>query len=211
MKLGFIFECGPDGGDMKVFRHLSKMILAGVNIPFEEKKHFDYEPLSSKPGLLKESGKAAKRLLGAGCEKVFIVWDLFPAWRDDREKPCRHEDKEAIKASLAAHQISPEQVIFLCLEEELEAWLIADGRALNAYFSKPHRKIDEITDNKNPDKAKDPKGILTGYFKRFKGGIKYDGNTHAEQIAKQLPDFKRIRRSETFRRFYLKLTGNSLK
>jgi hypothetical protein len=210
MKLGFIFECGPDGGDMKVFRHLSKMILAGIKVPFDEKKHFDYEPLKSKPELLRDCGKAVHRLKTSGCEKIFIVWDLFPAWRKDNEKPCRHDDKETIKNSLASHNLKPEDVIFLCIEEELEAWLIADGRALNTYFSKPHRKVAEIKDNKNPDKAIDPKGILTGYFKLFKGR-KYEGTIDAEPIIKQLPDFQRIRKSEIFLRFYQKLAGQPLK
>lgn len=201
MKIGYIFECGPDGGDIKVLKHLAYMITPDAE--------FDYEALSVKTALVKESGKAAKRLLNDGCDKIFIVWDLYPAWREDKGKPCRHEDKEGIKASLAANEISEENVVFLCLEEELEAWLLADGRLLNSYFSKPHRQVDEIKNEKKPDKVKDPKGKLMGYFKQYRGGIKYDATIHAEQIIKRLEDFKKIKKSETFTRFYSKLSSLS--
>ena len=201
MKIGYVFECGPDGGDMKVLKHLTSMIAPDDT--------FLYEALSVKTTLLKESGKATKRLLDSGCGKVFIVWDLFPAWREDKGKPCRHEDKEAIKASLAAEGVSEEDVVFLCLEEELEAWLLADGRVLNNYFSKPYRQVDEIKNEKNPDKIKDPKGKLMGYFKKHKGGVKYEATIHAEQIIKALGDFQKIKKSETFSRLHFKLAGVS--
>jgi len=202
MKVGYVFECGPDGGDMKVLRHLTSMILPDVE--------FDYEALSVKTSLLRECGKASKRLLDSGCEKVFIVWDLFPAWREDKSKPCRREDKEAIIASLAAYELLPQHVIFLCIEEELEAWLIADGRILNNYFSKPHRLVDTIKNENKPDKVRDPKGKLIGYFKTHRGGQKYDSNTHAEHIIKRIKDFQKLKKSETFKRFYYKLRNEEL-
>jgi len=201
MKFGFILECGPDGGDMKVLKHLTFLIA-----PYAE---FAYEPLSVKTALLKECGKAAKRLIKEGCEKVFIVWDLFPAWREDKGKPCRHEDKESIKASLAAEELSEDDVIFLCLEEELEAWLLADGRVLSKYFTKSHRKVN-IKNETRPDKIKDPKGKLIEYFKAYKGGQKYECNAHAEQIIKGIENFQKLKKSEIFRRFYYKLRNEEL-
>ena len=201
MKIGYVFECGPDGGDMKVLKHLTAMIAPDAA--------FDYEALSVKTTLLKESGKAANRLLKDGCEKIFIVWDLYPAWREDKGKPCRHEDKEAIKRSLAAERLTENDVIFLCLEEELEAWLIADGRVLNNYFSKLHRPVDKIKNEKNPDNVRDPKGKLTGYFKEHRH-IQFDGTIHAEQIIKGIQNFQKLKKSDTFRRFHLKLSGNSI-
>ena len=165
MKIGFIFECGPDGGDMKVFKCLTSKIAPDAE--------FDYEALSVKTALLKECGKAAKRLINDGCNMVFIIWDLYPAWREDKGKPCRYEDKEAIKRSLEAEGLSEDDIIFLCLEEELEAWLLADYRILNEYFSKPHRKVENIKDEKNLDKIRDPKGKLTGYFKKHNAEVKH--------------------------------------
>lgn len=122
--------------------------------------------------------------------------------------PCRHEDKEAIKVSLASKGLSEDDVIFLCLEEELEAWLIADGRVLNNYFSKPHRPVNKIKNEKNPDNIKDPKGKLMGYFKEHRH-IQYDGTIHAEQIIKGIQDFQKLKKSDTFCRFHHKLIGTN--
>ena len=208
MKIGFIFECGAQGGDIKVFQHLCHKIYELLSLPFNLKNDFDFEPLDSKPKMVNDCGKAAKRLLASGCDKVFIVWDLYPAWREDKGKPCRHEDKEAIKTSLSLHQLTTQElanIIFLCLEEELEAWLIAGGRALTNYFSKPHRPIS-INSNKKLDKIKDPKGKLEGHFKEYRG-IKYNGTIHAEQIIRNIPDFQKLKKSDTFSRFYEKLSG----
>lgn len=198
MKIGYVFECGPDGGDMKVLKYLTSLIVPAAE--------FAYAALSVKTTLLQESGKEVKRLKAAGCGKVFIVWDLFPAWREDKGKPCRHEDKETIKASLAAEGLSENDVIFLCLEEELEAWLIADGRVLNNYFSKQHRPVDKIKNEKKPDNVRDPKGKLMGYFKEHKH-IQYEGTFHAEQIIKGIENFQKLKKSDTFSRFHFKLTG----
>lgn len=93
MKIGYVFECGPDGGDMKVLKHLTSLIAPNAT--------FDYEALSVKTTLLSESGKAVKRLLDDGCEKVFIVWDLYPAWREDKGKPCHAGTK--IRKQLKSH------------------------------------------------------------------------------------------------------------
>lgn len=200
MKIGYVFECGPGGGDMKVFRALTSKIIVEVE--------FFYESLTVKPTLIKDCGKAVKRLKELKCEKIFIVWDLYPAWRVNRGKPCRHEDKQAIKSSLAAEGLTEDDVIFLCLEEELEAWLIADGRVLSEYFSKPHRKVN-IHNITKPDKVKDPKGKLIGYFKEHRH-IKYEGTIHAEQIIKGIENFQKLKKSETFCRFYEKLSGSIL-
>lgn len=202
MKIGYVFECGPDGADMKVFRELNERIAKG--------SEFLYEALNMKQPLIRDCGKAVKRLKKLGCEKIFIVWDLYPAWREDGGKPCRHEDKEGIKTSLAAEGLSEQDIIFLCLEEELEAWLLADGRVLSDYFSKPTFKA-KIKNETSPDSIKDPKGKLTGYFRTYKGKTNlYNGNIHAEQIIKKLEDFQKIRKSETFSRFYEKLSGKQL-
>lgn len=200
MKIGYVFECGPDGGDMKVFRELTSKIIVEAE--------FFYESLTVKPILIKDCGKAVRRLKGLECEKIFIVWDLFPAWRKDKGKPCRHEDKEAIRASLATEGLTENDVIFLCLEEELEAWLIADGRVLSEFFSRPAHKV-KIKNETKPDSVKDPKGKLTGYFKQYKGKP-YEGNIDAEKIIKNISDLRKLKKSKTFSRFFEKLSGNIL-
>ena len=83
MKIGFIFECGPDGPDVQVCRHLVHKLDPTIQ--------FIPSTLDNKKKLVEDCGPVAKALLSE-CEKVIIVWDLYPAWREKGIKPCRHED-----------------------------------------------------------------------------------------------------------------------
>ena len=89
-KVGFIFECGPQGADKQVCEYLAKQICAGI-VPVSR-------TLDNKPNLLRDAGKVAAELLADGCERVLIVWDLRPAWPDKKDRPCRKTEREAILA-----------------------------------------------------------------------------------------------------------------
>jgi hypothetical protein len=92
-KVGMIFECGPQGADKKVCEILLKKLD-----PMIETKSVT---LDNKPNLVQKCGAAAKQLLETEkCDRVIILWDLYPAWRTDDEKPCRKEDRESIIESL---------------------------------------------------------------------------------------------------------------
>ncbi|MGE0825386.1 MAG: hypothetical protein AB7G75_27675 [Candidatus Binatia bacterium] len=124
MKVGMIFECGPDGADLQVCRYLARLLQSDIEIA--------HVTLDNKPKLVSECGAAAARLLAEGCERVVIVWDLHPPWRSNKQKPCRKEDRETISSALSRAGVDAQQVSLVCIEEELEAWLIADGRALTS-------------------------------------------------------------------------------
>lgn len=127
MKVGMIFECGPDGADLHVCRHLARSLQPDIEIA--------HVTLGNKPQLVAECGTAAAQLLAEGCERVVIVWDLHPPWRLNKQKPCRKKDREAIFSSLSRAGVDALQMSLVCIEEELEAWLIADGRALTSVLS----------------------------------------------------------------------------
>ncbi|MCG3167246.1 MAG: hypothetical protein POELPBGB_03033 [Bacteroidia bacterium] len=205
MKLGFVFECSPGGGDIKVFQHILKLIYP----TFDFGVNFHHAALKSKKELEKECGKEVKRLKSLGCQKVFVVWDLIPVWKEDGT-PCRHDDKEAIKKSLAAHTLTANDIIFLCVEKELESWLIADERALKDFFITKNSMKDEITRVRTPDTHHDPKGLLTKYFKMYRGVRSFEPMIHTELLLKKYNNVRNLRRSESFKRFYLKLTGTAL-
>jgi hypothetical protein len=204
MKLGFVFECSPGGGDVKLFQHLLKLIYPTFNFDV----NFHHTALKSKKDLVKECGKEVKRLMGLGCHKIFIVWDLIPTWKEDG-KPCRHDDKEAIKKSLSAFEIGEENVIFLCVERELESWLIADDRALEAFFITKRSMKNQITRIKSPDTHHDPKGLLNKHFRNYRG-VRFEPMIHTTQILTKMTEIRNLRRSLSLKRFYLKLTGNEL-
>ena len=195
MKVGMIFECGPQGADVGVCTTLARKISPNIVI--------EHATLGNKKILVDECGVAARALLSTGCEKVIIVWDLYPAWRENRERPCRHEDRETIFQSLANADVNLNKVALVCIQEELEAWLIADGRALSSHLSRPAHPVT-IGDIKNVERISNPKKRLMNIFKQ-NTGRPYSDSADAPKIAKAIPDFSRLEKVPTFARFMEKV------
>ena len=202
MKIGFVFECGPEGADKKVCLHLAARLAerCGVDLQCES------ATLDNKPRLIEECGITSTVLLAKGCDKVLIVWDLYPAWREHGGKPCLKQDREAIYASIQAQNVAATRVHLVCIHEELEAWLLADGNAINSWLSTKERECKAARHLSNPDIVKNPKAALQDHFSRNgqRGYGKYVDRNHAVKIA-ELIDIKRIRKSASFRRFEAKL------
>ena len=204
MKIGFILECGPEGPDVQVCRHLVQKLDSTIE--------FVSSTLDNKKKLLEDCGAVAKVLLDE-CEKVIIVWDLYPAWREKGMKPCRHEDRLAIFQSLQAENVDLDKVFLVCIQEELEAWLLADNRAVKAMLEPlkhPH-PVGRIIKCPNPDRVQNPKTRLTKIFTQELGaGRRYVDYQHAIKLVREISNFTRIRRSDSFRRFALKVAGVEL-
>ncbi|HAJ62784.1 MAG TPA: hypothetical protein DCP31_29085 [Cyanobacteria bacterium UBA8543] len=200
MKVGMIFECGPDGADKKVCEHLARMIQPDIEI--------SSVTLDNKPNLLCECGMAAAQLLTDGCDRIIIVWDLHPPWREKKQPPCRKEDRAAIINSLANAGVTSPHVYLVCIEEELEAWLLADGRAISAVLSKPTHPV-KVKDKKNLEGIKNPKKQLNKIFQE-NTGRPYVDRQHAKMIVEKLEDLNKLRRSVTFVRFAEKVAGIKL-
>jgi hypothetical protein len=204
MKIGFIFECGPEGSDVQVCRHLVHK--------FDPTIEFVSSTLDNKKNLVEDCGAVAKALLDE-CGKVIVVWDLYPAWREKGMKPCRHEDRQAIFQSLQAENVDLDKVFLVCIQEELEAWLLSDYRAVTAMLQPlkhPH-PVNRIKRFSNPDSIKNPKKRLTKIFTRELGPRRrYVDYQHALLIAREIADFTKIRRSDSFQRFAFKVAGVEL-
>jgi len=192
-----IFECGPDGPDKKVCSHFAKMLWPEAEIKGVT--------LSDKKKLLAECGKETALLL-KDCQRVIIIWDLHPAWRE--AKPCLHEDREAIFQSLRDAKVKSPNVHLVCIIEELESWLVADGHAISSVLSTPAHPV-RISHETRPDKVQNPKARLRRLFKQ-NGKGDYVDFLHAMKIAKEITEVTRVRRSETFRRFALKFADKQL-
>jgi hypothetical protein len=201
MKIGFIFECGPEGPDFKVCRHLVQRLDPQIE--------FVPATLDDKRNLIEQCGAVAKSMFDQDCQKVIIVWDLFPPWREFR--PCRREDRQNIFHSLQAEGIDLNRVALVCICEELEAWLLADNRAVETIIGRRKQPytVGRIPRFKKPDSIKNPKKRLTKIFNQ-ELGCRYVDYQDAHRIAANIPDFNRIRRSESFRRFALKVAGLQL-
>lgn len=191
MKVGFVFECGPAGADLQVCEYLARAIVPGI------------EPVSrtldNKPNLLREAAKVAAALLGDGCERVLIVWDLRPAWPGP--KPCRKREREELAARLHEAGLAGNPVFLVCIEQELESWLLADEGKINDYLSTESHPYQEARRVSKPDREANPKSAMMKHFKIARGW-RYEDRTHAVKVLQSgAIDFRKLGRSPSFKRF----------
>jgi hypothetical protein len=194
-KVGFIFECGRDGPDYQVARCL----ISRLNSNIEIVPQF----LDNTERLLTECGVVAFELLKT-CRRVVIMWDLIPPWEGSR-KPCLCEDRTLALESLRAAKVKLTKVVLICVEQELECWLMADERALANVLGEckhPH-PIGQLRTYTRPDRQiKHPKMELISLFQRELGrSKKYVDRIHAIRLAQAIPNWNRLKRSASFRRF----------
>ena len=189
MKLGLILESPPNGTDYQVYELVVRKLRSDIEITITG--------CHDKKNLISECGEMAKLLLdNDDCDSVAIVWDLMPTWGG---RPCRHNDKEAITASLRSAGVDLSKVKLICIEPELEGWLIADGRALTAYKTQichPH-PIKTFRDRNVQGNSNESKKIISKYL-----GHKYSEMTEAKKITAKITDFDRVaRKHKSFKRF----------
>ena len=152
MKMGMIFECGPAGADKQVCEYLAARIRPGIEI--------SSRTLDNKRNLLSDAGKVALELLKDGCCCVLILWDLRPAWPDTAGKPCRAEERLTVLARLTAAGIATTAPVYLiCIEQEMESWLIANERALEGLLSTAAHQYS-VPRVKRPDAVPQPKAMV---------------------------------------------------
>ena len=198
MKVGLILECGLNGPDQQVYSDLAHRLIPKIKLVCET--------MTDKPRLVAGCGKVAARLLAEGCQRVGVVWDLFPPWRAKTEEQCRGHDRQKILAALSDAGVGPPRVQLVCVQEELEAWLLADRRALTAFFSRPRHPAKKVPEFKNPEQVSNPKARLRKLFNHYKKG-RYNEMVHALGIFKQVPDWSRTKRCPSFLRFVEKVIG----
>ncbi len=197
MKVGMIFECGPGGADKSVCLQLARRINSKIKITSRT--------LDDKSKLIAECGRAAAQLLEDRCERVIIIWDLRPAWPDLKSKPCLKVERQAILDSLDGANVQSEAVYLVCIQQELEAWLLADERALKSVLSRPTHPVT-VQRRRKVDQTQNPKSLLNNLFKEHRGR-RYVDRIHAKQIIDAMPDLNRLQRIDSFRRFQRFLTN----
>ena len=199
MKIGMIFECGPQGADKQVCEYLASQLRPGLQILSRT--------LDDKPNLLAEAGKVAALLLEDGCNCVLIIWDLRPAWPDSKHKPCRYDERQVLLHALAQAGITATHPVYLvCIEQELESWILADESSVSGFLSTAthHYSVSKV---RCPDRVISPKAAMMNHFKQARGD-RYVDRTHAYKIiSKNLPNWNRLRRSDSFARFESKVLG----
>ena len=181
MKVGLIVECATDGPDWQVYSLWIRR-LVGDDAVVEQSSAVN------KKLLVQQAGTRTQKLLNEGCEKVFIIWDLWPAWGE--AKPDEAGDVAAITHSLRQAGVVHPCVYLLCVNRMLETLLIVDGRALNDVLGIPVGKQTPSNKN-NPYTERDPKAYLGKWFRQARKGD-YSDYAHAKRIAEHV-DLARLR------------------
>lgn len=195
--IGFIFECGPQGADKQVCEYLASQLRPGVKLISRT--------MDNKLKLLAGAAEVAKKLLDDGCERVLIVWDLRPAWPDKKEKPCRAAERQTLLEALAKEGLQGQPVYLVCVEQELESWLLADEVKLGDFLSTDTRAFS-VSRVRKPDHVPQPKAAVMNHFKNAGRG-RYEDRIHAVKVVKNGDlNLPRLRRSESFARFEDKLS-----
>ncbi len=196
MTIGFIFECGPQGADKQVCEYLASQLRPGQEIISQT--------MDNKLKLLEGAAAVAKRLLAQGCDRVLIVWDLRPAWPDKKDKPCRARERQILLDGLNNEGLQNAPVYLVCIEQELESWLLASDHAVSAFLSTPAHPY-QAQQVKKPDRVPSPKAVMNNHFNTARG-MRYEDRVHAIKVLKATAlDWRRLRRSVSFARFEGKL------
>lgn len=195
--IGFIFECGPQGADKQVCEYLAAHICP--------QNKFTSKTLDNKPNLLRDAGKVAAQMLKDKCVAVLIVWDLRPAWPGDTPKPCRKKERTQLLQVLDDAGVAQKAPVYLvCIEQELESWLLASDHAISAVLSTDTRPY-EVNRVRHPDRVNSPKSEMMKHFDTARGWRYEDRNDAARTLRAADIDLKRLRRSVSFARFEEKL------
>jgi hypothetical protein len=199
MRIGFILECTRGGPDQQVYQVLIQRLVADGHIGHVEP---EFVCLDNLPILMNQCGASASTLLQSGCEHVFVCWDLYPGWRTGKERPLRCDHRERIFATLDACQVDPGRITLLCITQELEAWLLADGAAIASLARRP--PVPRIADVRYPETVHGPKDRLENHLRaELKIGA-YAGHIHAVQIARAIR-LRNLARAPSFCRLVTKL------
>ncbi len=98
----------------------------------------------------------------------------------------------SILAALHALGLARQRVSPVCIEREIESWLLFDERMLTAVlWPKPeHRR--RVKSPRNPDRLENPKGVMMRLFRQH-GGKRYVDSQYVRRLAACLEDLTRLR------------------
>lgn len=172
MKAGMILECTPQGPDAKIYPHVLKTLCPGMEV--EKPK-----TMTNKKRLVEDGPEVTQVLLETGCDVVFIIWDKMPKWGGTGK--CADGEGELTKA-LTALGVDLQKVVLCCIDEELESWIVADGRGITTYFQgKTTHKLPKFL-NSGPS---NPKVRIKKYWDSY---LDFE---HNWPIVQAMPDFNR--------------------
>ena len=94
LKIGIVCEGQRGCAETQVFPKLIKLLCPRAEI--------DVVPTGNRPAVLKEAPTVAQRLFEAGCNTVFVIWDVFPEWRDHGGTTDCKQHRKALNTNIEA-------------------------------------------------------------------------------------------------------------
>jgi hypothetical protein len=188
MKLGLILESPKDGTDHQVYELVIKRLRSELTV--------DFTGFHNKKEMLFSCGTVAKTLFDTGFDKVAIIWDLIPTWGG---KPCLHNDIEKITTNLQNAEVDLSEVKLICIEPELEGWIITEKNALEQYQME---RYPTHIQRFNPPRIFKTTRICKPVIERYLGS--YNDMTEAKKIVEKIMDFDRVAqrdKTKSFKRF----------
>lgn len=192
--IGIICEGASGGEDEQVLTHLARRIRPGVRLVVR--------PQGAKPNLIAQCGNVAQAMFASGCERVLIVWDVYPRWR---RPDGVQQDNADIQAVIAQVGLGNRPCLYMVpIQKELEAWLLADGSALSKILSTQAHPVT-VGDTKNAEHNANPKKRLGTVFQQH--GRAYTAKSDAIKIVQNIPpNFGMLGKLNTFKNFGRSLT-----
>lgn len=198
-KIGFVLECGEDGADHQVLRFVLPRLREGVTPVFN--------CAVNKGVLFRECARRVEGLLTIDrCDHVFVVWDLIPPEvRDASGKRSCVAETDALRARLRPQD--RRRTSLVCISQELEAWLLTDGTAIEEYLSTDNHRAPKVSDEKHPERVANPKTTLNKLFQAARGRtFEYSDTDHAIELVRRA-SLKKYDRAQSFARLRAKLAG----
>src|SRR2546423_1232591 len=128
IKIGVVCEGQRGCAEKQVFPYLIELICPEAT--------WDIVPSGSRPAVLDSAPSVAKNLFATGCDVVFVIWDVFPEWRDSGGTTDCKEQVKTLVANLVVAKMDDKPIIPIAIREELEAWLLCDADALMAVIGR---------------------------------------------------------------------------
>lgn len=204
LKVGIVCEGQRDCADVQVLPRLVNLICPEAICTKEE-----IVPSGNRPSVLKDAPKVAQSLLAAGCDVVFVLWDVFPEWPDAGGTTDCKEHRKTLNDNLKAAKMTAAPIVPVAVRQAFEAWLLCDADALMAVIA-PLTNKKPIPHEDDPDNVSNPKAALKELFKLGKGKF-YNESFSARLIASNLESVERLRCSQSFVHFEKKLRAKCKK
>jgi len=194
MKIGFVLECTLGGPERQICGWMAKQMCPAFNLKDDKQ----FRTMVNKRFLMEGCGEEAHNLLENGCQHVFILWDLRPAWPNDKDDLDCKRECAIVRAKLEEAKVPHDKATCICITQELETWLLADVEAIRRFCSTDAHRAQRIPKQGRVEHINWPKDRVDELLRQR--GRRYAPHFDAMRII-QSADRDKLRKVQSFARF----------